>query len=109
MPSPERPGGPQPTNQQPVPYFQVARFQSERTALSTYNQLQDVLLHNECDLSTYRFLLQQISHVVVLGSRPAETLVETVEQLLARGKVTTVPPEVRTALEQRRAQATKIG
>src|SRR5690349_10415605 len=105
MPSPERPGGPPNNHLPPIPYFEVRRFNNERRALTTYNQLQDTLLEHACDLSTYRFLLNQISHVAVLGDRPAETLVQIVERLLGVGTPTTIPPEVRTALEQRRAQA----
>jgi hypothetical protein len=109
MPSPERPGGPSNNQQAAVPYFEVRRFNNERRALVTYNHLQDTLLENACDLSTYRFLLNQMSHVAVLGERPAEVLVQVVERLLASGTPTTVPPEVRAALEQRRAQARAIG
>ena len=59
--------------------------------------------------SPYRFLLGRIAHVAVLGTRPAETLVQIIERLLAAGEATTVPAEARSLLERRRAQARTIG
>src|SRR5580704_19461569 len=99
MPSPEGSRGPDHSAQQPVPYFQVARFRRERTAQRTYTSIQDVLFGNECDLSTYRFLLDQIAHVAVLGTRPAETLVQVIERLLTAGERTTVPEDIQALLE----------
>ena len=107
--SSERPHGPDHAAQEPVPYFQVARFRRERTAQRTYTGIQDVLFHSECDLSTYRFLLDQIAHVAVLGTRPAETLVRVIERTLAAGERTKVPEEIQALLERRRTQARAIG
>jgi len=56
-------------------YYQAARFEQEQDALNTYQQLQDILLASStAELSAYRFLLNQISHVIVLGDKPAEEL-----------------------------------
>lgn len=109
MPSPEHPRGPRNSEREPSSYFQVSRFEAERLARATYSQIQDLLFENRCDLSTYRFLLENVSHVAVLGHQPPQELEPELRSLLDRGEAATVPLEVRAVLEARRRQATQIG
>ena len=109
MPSPERPTGDQHKEGEPSSYFQARRFTNEQTAYGVYTVLQDTIFQHECDLSTYRFLLERISHVAVLGSPPPAKLDEQIQTLLTAGEPAILPLEVRTLLEERRAQAAKIG
>ena len=91
MPSPERgPGGPdhEPRRDEhdPVPYHRTARFADEIVARRAYAAVQDTLFATSCDVSAYRFLLDQIPHVAVLGSPPPDDLDERLQSLLAVGR-----------------------
>ena len=72
MPSPEHgPSGPaeQPRRHEaePVPYHRTARFEHEQVAGSVYAAVQEAFFTGPAnDLSAYRFLLDQVSHVTVL-------------------------------------------
>src|SRR5438046_2273341 len=47
-----------------LPYFQVARFDSEKPAGRAYNQLQDAIFHSPaCELSAFRLMLDRQWHV----------------------------------------------
>jgi hypothetical protein len=63
----------------------------------------------DADLSAYRFLLQQIWHVAVLGEPPPEEMAKKLETAFARGEPTQLPPDILKALAERREQATKQG
>jgi hypothetical protein len=91
-------------------YLQAARFRSERQAERAYFRAQEALYRApECDLSTYRFLLERISHVAVLGAPPPEELDRTIRKILAAGEPTPLPDEVLTLLLQRRAEQIRLG
>jgi hypothetical protein len=117
MPSSERGGGNlEPPDQQPsaehepVPYLRAARFASDRLAGQVYFQVQEAIYSAEAnDLSAYRFQLNRISHVAVLGNPPPPDLDNQLSALLAAGEPATLPPEVVTALQERRAQAIRHG
>ena len=81
MPSRERYGGEQPPQEEPPsqqeaePYFRASRFTRERLAKRAYFRAQETIRNaTDCELSVYRFLLNRISHVAVVGERPAEEL-----------------------------------
>jgi hypothetical protein len=112
MPSPEGGSSHQPPEgkpeQGPVPYYHAARFRYENQARRAYFQAQDMLFTTpDADLSAYRFLLQQIWHVAVLGEPPAEDLAKKLQTAFARGEPTALPPDILKALGERRQQATR--
>jgi hypothetical protein len=107
---PQQEHEPSAENQSPSLYLQAARFRSERKAERAYFRAQEALYKApECDLSTYRFLLERISHVAVLGAPPPEELDRTIRRILAAGEPTTLPDEVVEALLKRRAQQIRLG
>ena len=63
----------------------------------------------DCDLSTYRFVLQGVSHVTVLGEPPPEELDRRIRKILSAREPTSVPVDVLKLLQERRAQATQEG
>lgn len=114
MPSPE--GEPRPQQpdrqpeQEPVPYHRAVRFKIEPPARRTYSQAQDLIFKTpECDLSAYRFLLEQLWHVAVLGEPPPAGLERKIRQILASGEPVPLPPNILKLLTERRNQAIKQG
>ena len=109
MPSPEHgPGGPaeQPSRpeNEPVPYHRTARFADDRTAAGVYQRIQDTIFTVPCDLSAYRFLLDQAPHVAVLGAPPPPELDTQLAAMLAAGEPATLPGVVLQVLTERRRQ-----
>src|SRR5215208_6526169 len=108
MPSPERgPGGPpeQPRRQEdePVPYHRTARFADEPSAGLAYGAVQETLFDGPPnDLSAYRFQLNQVYYVAVLGEPPPADLDEELARILAVGEPAALPAEVLAALGERR-------
>ena len=114
MPLPERgPTGPpdQPRRQEyePVPYHRTARFADELLARRVYAAVQDTLFATPCDVSAYRFLLNQVPHVAVLGAQPPADLDTKLQSLLAAGESATLPHEVLAGLAERRRQMSHRG
>ena len=114
MPSPEHgptgpPAQPRRHEQGPVPYHRTARFADEMLARRVYAAVQDTLFATPCDVSAYRFLLNQEPHVAVLGEPPPDDLDERLQSLLAAGEPATLPPEVLAALGERRRQMSRRG
>ena len=115
MPSPEHgPSGPaeQPRHpeQEPVPYHRTARFADERVASTVYAAVQDAIFAGPAnDLSAYRFLLDQVSHVTVLGEPPPAELAKALQALLARGDPAALPRCVLQALTDRRRRMSRQG
>lgn len=92
------------------PYLRVARFNGEKPAGRAYRKAQDLLFATpDCELSAYRFHLDRIWHVAVLGDQPPEDLERQLQTILSRGEPTSLPEEVLIQLQRRRAQATKLG
>lgn len=116
MPSLERggpPGRPEESDHrefEPVPYHRVARFGDEQVASRAYRHAQDAVFQGPpSDLSVYRFLLDQVSHVAVLGELPPTDLDAQLTAILAAGEPATLPHEVLSALAQRRQQLSRPG
>ena len=106
MPAPEH----EPSSDDPPRlYLQAARFSTERKAGRAYFQVQDAIFTTDCDLSAYRFLLNRISHVAVLGAPPPQELDRSIRRILASGEPTPLPAEIVETLLQRRAQQTRLG
>jgi hypothetical protein len=109
MPSPEVSRGPDNQEWEHSLYLKASRFATEPPARRVYAALQETIASVPCDLSTYRFLLDRISHVAVLGQTPPPDLDQKVSRLLSRGESVTLPAAVVAMLEARRAQAATIG
>ena len=100
---------PESSQSQPV-YVRTARFSAEKPAGRAYRKAQDLLFRTpDCELSAYRFHLDRIWHVAVLGDQPPEDLERRLQTILSRGLPASLPEEVLTQLRRRRAQATKLG
>lgn len=108
MPSPER-GGHNP-EQEPIPYYQAARFAGEQPAGQAYFQAHEAIYSTpESDLSVYRLQLNQIWHVAIIGDLPPEDLREKLQTILAAGEPAHLDPFVLKILKLRRDQANKQG
>ena len=113
MPSPERgPGGPpeHPRRQEdePVPYHRTARFADEPIAGRAYAAAQRAIFDGPPnDVSAYRFQLNRVYHVTVLGQPPPPELDDQLVQLLSSGEPATLPAEVLEALAERRRQMSR--
>ena len=94
-----------------MPYYRASRFPGERPAGQAYLAAQEALFRypQPVDVSVYRFQLNRVYHVTVLGEPPPEELDQTLAALLATGEPAALPPEVVKLLVQRRRQATRHG
>lgn len=103
--------GDNPESRQPQPaYYQAARFERERLAKKAYFRAQEIIFHApKVDLSAYRFLLNHISHVVVIGEPPPTELDRRLRKILATGQPTSLPSDILQLLVERRAQAAQHG
>ena len=87
MQQPERgPGGPRPPEREtPSPerdlpcYHQGARFAGEDLAEATYLSAQNIVFAHvgDVDLSAYRFQLNRVDHVVIMGESPWDSLLDS--------------------------------
>ena len=117
MPQPERrPGGPRPPGEgRPSPegelprYHQAARFGGEEPAGIAYFAAQEAVAGHagDVDLSAYRFQLDRVYHVVVLGDPPPTALHDQLRAILATGEPAQLPEEVLKLLHTRRRRATR--
>ena len=91
-------------------YYLAARFTEELPARLAYSDAQ-VLIFNDsrADLSAYRLLLDQVSHVAVVGESPPEDLHQQLIGILSQGELAYLLPEVVKALYDRRSQMKKHG
>src|SRR5437660_12684122 len=90
------------------PYYRAATFIGRIPAGLAYFRAQEAIVGAPVDLSTFRFQLNRIWHVAILGEPPPEPLDRTLRQILAAGEATTLPPDILRALQERQAQADKI-
>lgn len=113
-----RPGGPrspeggQPSSESELPrYHQAARFGGEALAEVTYFAAQDIVFAHvgDIDLSAYRFQLNRVDHVVIVGDPPPADLHDQLRAVLAVGEPAVVPEDILRLLHARRATATKVG
>lgn len=107
MPSPERPQGEPSQEPEQQPYLVASRFAGEAPAGQTYQRAQQAIFAVECDLSVYRFQLDRVWHVAVLGLQPDAELDRDLRALLAAGTGTEVPDGIVEALFARRNVATR--
>ena len=94
-----------------TPYYLAARFPSEQKAGETYFPLQQMIFEakDDCDLSVYRFKLENVRHVVVLGEQPPNELHQRIEAKLTNGVLVSLRKDALDYLLDRRAQAIQLG
>ena len=115
MPSPEHgPSGlaeaPRRHEDESVPYHRTARFADEPSAGLAYGAAQRAIFDGPPnDLSAYRFQLNTVYHVTVLGEPPPAELDTQLVAILASGEPSILPPEVLAALTERRRQMSRRG
>ncbi len=118
MPQSERrPGGPPPPEGGPSPesglprYHQAARFSDEEPAGVAYFAAQETVFAHAGDvaLSAYRFQLNAVYHVAVLGDPPPTALHDELRAILSAGEPAQLPEDVLKLLNARRARATRVG
>ena len=89
------------------PYVRAARFAGEQPAGRAYFALQHAIFTAAPnDLSAYRFQLDGVYHVAVVGVRPPPALEGRLTAILAAGEPAELPTSVQQALLARRAQVT---
>jgi len=92
------------------PFVLAAKFHADRPAKRAYFSIQETLYRSpDNDLSVFRFLLNRVPHVVVLGAVPDQTLEQRLRKLLAAGDLATLPADVIATLLARRLEATGEG
>ena len=107
---PERPDHHPAREHEPAPYHRVSHFAGEQPAGHAYFAAQRAIFEGPPnDLSTYRFQLDRVYHVAVLGQPPPPELDATLAAILAAGEPATLPTPVLRQLAERRAEATKHG
>ena len=110
MASPEHSQGGPDREQETLPaYYQAARYEDEQLSGEAYFQAQDAVFAVDFSVSAYRFELNQLWHVAVLGDTPPEEFAHLIDSILATGEPITLPPEILTFLNQRRIQANQLG
>ncbi len=111
MASPEhRQGGPNREQEPSLPaYHQAARYEDEQLSGEAYFQAQDAVFAVDVSVSAYRFHLNQLWHVAVLGETPPEEFAQLIQTILSTGEPITLPPEILTFLNQRRIEANQLG
>ncbi len=93
-----------------MPYHRTARFADEPSAGLAYNAAQRAIFAGPPnDLSAYRFQLNTIYHVTVLGAPPPTELDHQLTEILAHGEPAELPADVLRALSDRRRQVTRHG
>lgn len=93
----------------PLPYYQAARFANGKKAGTVYDKLQQLIFIEDCDLSAYRFKLNNVWHVVVIGQKPTDKIHVEVEAQLTNGTLTTLDKKLLSYLMDRRGKAIELG
>lgn len=112
MPSPEQEHNREPGEQRETdadPYYRAARFVSERAAGRAYFRTQRLVYNSNCELSCFRFQLDGIYHVAILGEPPPKKLEQRLQRLLSNGSLVLLPPDILSRLFERRAEAARQG
>ncbi len=92
-------------------YYLAARFPNKQKAGATYFPLQQMIFEarDECDLSVYRFKLNNVWHVVVVGEQPPQDLHQRIEAALTTGTLVSLSQDALDYLLDRRVQAIQLG
>lgn len=89
-----------------VALFSIAyRFADFDAAGRAYEQSRDLIFAADLNASTYRVVLNGITHVVVIGEDvPFPTLQQALPEICEEGELADVPDEIVLTLALRRAQ-----
>jgi hypothetical protein len=111
MPSIEQEGNAPDPERPSASYSLIARFQYEPPARRAYFRAQEAVFTAQppADLSVYRFQLDRISHVAVIGEPPPQELERTLRAILATGIPASLPAEVLKQLQDRRTRMSAQG
>src|SRR5687768_2822572 len=104
MPQPERRGGAPTPESEPLPsYSRAARFAGEEPSGQAYFAAQEVLYtaSETLELSAYRFQLERVYHVAVLGDPPPGEIDAQLAAILSTGEQAVLPEEVSKILNRR--------
>ncbi len=90
-------------------YYLASRFNGERPAGRAYFQAQEFIFSHsaDLDLSVYRFQLERIYHVAVLGIKPPQDAEDRLNSILSAGEHVQLPSMLLKVLIVRRLQQTK--
>jgi hypothetical protein len=95
--------------QNATPYCLAAKFPSERAAGRVYFQIQRLIDSPDADLSAYRFQIQGVWHVAVVGDAPGKELADELEKWLSSGEAVELPGDALEFLFRRRAEQIRHG
>jgi hypothetical protein len=90
-------------------YHRAAKFSGEREAGAVYFRVQKLIDTPDADLSAYRFQIQGVWHVAVVGDAPSKELAEELEKWLSSGEPVELSEDVLEFLFRRRAEQIKHG
>jgi hypothetical protein len=89
-----------------APYYRAVRLFGEHTAAVVFQHVAAVLhAHPDCELSAFRFTLEETFHVAVLGEPPSREVAYRLDNLLLIGQPVELPRSVLRALAERRLLA----
>jgi hypothetical protein len=110
MPERQR-GRKPPERKEDTLYSKAVRYPDEQSSESPYDNVQELIRVEPCNLSVYRIRLGDHLeyHVAVLGEPPAQELQRRIDDFLKDGEAVTLPSEAVDALLARRAQQQKDG
>lgn len=92
-----------------TPYVHAARFRREGAATRAYQQAQTIIAREDVDLSVFRFLVDNATHVAVIGEQPPPATHIQIERTLAYGEYIDLAGDVLDLLHDRRRLAQQIG
>ena len=109
MTSPERRRNDSSNEGHAKPYIRATRFKSDDSANRIYQKFQHEIFVIDCDLSVYRFRMDGVWYVAVVGKDPPAKLDQKIEALLASEEAVTLPTVVAKDLLARRSEKTRYG
>ena len=92
-----------------TPYHRVAKFAGEREAGTVYFKIRELIETPKCDLSAYRFLIQGIWHVAIVGETPSSELADQLERELSIGERVEISVGILDFLQGRRQEQIENG
>ena len=90
-------------------YCRAAIFANERLAGKAYLQIQDLIFGTQCDISAYRFKINDVFHVAVVGDTPDEELDSQLQKALTHGETVCLEEPMLDFLQRRRATQQERG
>jgi len=90
-------------------YCRAAIFANERLAGKAYLQIQDLIFGTQYGMSAYRFKINDVFRVAVVGDTPDEELDYQIQIALAPGETLYLEEAMLNFLQRRRATQQKRG